>query len=294
MTKSKFVFVLTSLTLIFSIIGSFLFQDNVVAKNTSVHVHVKGDTANISSVSIEHLDSTIVLETKNKKLYSIKKPADIVKPDISKIIVTFNDGSTHVYSPAINYAGVEGNGTINYWIEVADKVDQSVTKAKSIKQEIDKDSVKAKKTNEIKKDKSNGNKTTIEVEKNRTTTAVKDNSQSTTNITTKIETKEENKSTITAGVATSSTAKTSDSQGLVQVNDSQSTSKDSVNDETIGIHNASSKVEQTETNENNSPTATISGGELPDTASVWYNLLVIGGILLIVSILVILKLKLSR
>ncbi|MBM6618769.1 hypothetical protein [Bacillus suaedaesalsae] len=116
MFKRKMITLIT--TFIFSFIGIFFFQSEALAKNTSIHVHLRGDVAQVVGVSVIHKGDKIALEAKSAKLYSVKKPAEIVKPDVTHIFVTLKDGTVIEYSPAINYAGEEGKGTINYWIEV--------------------------------------------------------------------------------------------------------------------------------------------------------------------------------
>jgi cobalamin biosynthesis protein CobT len=114
-----------AITFIFSFVGVFLFQTEALAKNTSIHVHLRGDTSQVQSVSVIHKGDTIQLERKSGKLYSVKKPAEIVKPDVSDILVTLTDGTVLTFSPAINYAGTEGKGTINYWVEI--KISEETT-----------------------------------------------------------------------------------------------------------------------------------------------------------------------
>lgn len=102
----------------FSFIAVFFFQTQAFAKNTSIHVHLRGDIDQVTGVAVIHKGDQITLEAKSSKLYSVKKPEDIVKPDVTHILVTLSDGTTIEYTPAIHYAGEEGKGTINYWIEV--------------------------------------------------------------------------------------------------------------------------------------------------------------------------------
>jgi capsular polysaccharide biosynthesis protein len=123
LTKMKMLTI--AITFIFSLVGIFFFQTPTYAKNTSIHVHLRGDTSQVESVAVIHKGETIQLERKSGKLYSVKKPAEIVKPDVSDIIVTLSGGTVLTFSPAINYAGTEGKGTINYWVEI--KVSEETT-----------------------------------------------------------------------------------------------------------------------------------------------------------------------
>jgi hypothetical protein len=118
----KVTFVMLSALCVF--IGSLLWSQPTSAtggngkKNDQIHVHIKGGSQYVTSVAVVYKGQTLILDEKNPKLWSIIQPGDIVKPDISEIIVTRTDGSKQVFSPASNYAGVEGKGTINYWITV--------------------------------------------------------------------------------------------------------------------------------------------------------------------------------
>jgi hypothetical protein len=110
------------------------FQGTAYAKNTSIHVHIKGDADQVTSVSVKYKDRYIKLKKKSTKLYSEYKKlagtAEIVKDDISKIIVTTVEGTLY-FEPAINYAGEEGKGTINYWIEIKSGSGDDVSEDKS-------------------------------------------------------------------------------------------------------------------------------------------------------------------
>lgn len=94
-------------------------------KNDQIHVHIKGGAEYVAGVEVIYKGAPLVLEKKSSRLYSITQPGDIVKPDISKIIVTRTDGSKQEFSPASDYAGIEGNGTINYWITVSKPIKAS-------------------------------------------------------------------------------------------------------------------------------------------------------------------------
>ncbi|MCP8616237.1 hypothetical protein [Salirhabdus salicampi] len=106
------------LTISFSL-SWMLNPTTVLAKNTSIHIHIQSGEDLISNVSVLYKGDELPLEQKNPKLYTVKKPDEIVKPDISEIIVTKTDGTVETFTPAEQYAGVEGKGSINYWIEIS-------------------------------------------------------------------------------------------------------------------------------------------------------------------------------
>ncbi|GAA0316462.1 hypothetical protein GCM10008967_03800 [Bacillus carboniphilus] len=121
MSRKLFLMITASLSVIF-LLGGLLFENTAHAKNTSIHVHVKGDAELVESLSVIFKGEELVLEPKSPTLFSVKKPEDIVKPDVTAIVVYKTDGTSVEYSPAIDYAGEEGNGTINYWIDVKSEV----------------------------------------------------------------------------------------------------------------------------------------------------------------------------
>ncbi|HEU4962441.1 MAG TPA: hypothetical protein VFV52_01070 [Bacilli bacterium] len=99
------------------LIGSLsLGQTALAEKNDSIHVHVKCGEESVKQVFVVYQGARLELEARNAKLFNVEQPGDIVKPDISELIVVKKDGSEQVFAPADDYAGVEGNGTINYWL----------------------------------------------------------------------------------------------------------------------------------------------------------------------------------
>lgn len=104
------------LACVFLFSSLFLPAAVLAEKNDSIHVHLKCGDEFVTDVYVVYKGSRILLEQRSPKLFDIEQPGDIVKPDISEIIVVKTDGSEQVFAPADDYAGVEGNGTINYWL----------------------------------------------------------------------------------------------------------------------------------------------------------------------------------
>ncbi len=92
--------------------------------NTKVHVHINDGIDNVLSVQIVQtgIASPISL-TRNggSTTYTVSDGNEYVKDDITKIIVTTSYG-VQEFSPASKFGGVEGGGSINYWISVAPEV----------------------------------------------------------------------------------------------------------------------------------------------------------------------------
>lgn len=96
-------------------------------KQTSIHVHLKGDHKSVEKVSVI-LDGNELKLTRQGNHYEAPDGGEYVSDKISSIKVLLTDGFEQIFSPAGDYAGVEAGGTINYWITVASPGTLVITK----------------------------------------------------------------------------------------------------------------------------------------------------------------------
>ncbi|MBN2259178.1 MAG: hypothetical protein JW702_01385 [Clostridiales bacterium] len=107
-------------TMIFSNFGSMI---SIAETTNFVNIHITGYTG-ITKVEIYYTPTSEWLELNQQvkdKFYKLEDTKIFINVNITKIRITQGTTET-VFSPASDYAGVEAEGTINYWISDYDPI----------------------------------------------------------------------------------------------------------------------------------------------------------------------------
>lgn len=87
-------------------------------KSTEIHLHLKNCTAPVESVFVELNGEWVEMSNPgNSPLYKLKDDGEYVKDDITAFKLLYKSGAERFYNLEDIRAGVEAEGSINYWIE---------------------------------------------------------------------------------------------------------------------------------------------------------------------------------
>jgi LPXTG-motif cell wall-anchored protein len=107
-------------------------------KNTQIHLHLKDCFSPVSRVLVEVNGEWIEMSNPgNSSLYKLPDGGDFVKDDITAFKLFFTNGKEMAVMVKDLKVGIEAEGTINYWLENCDLLDQEMKAFMSITLKID-------------------------------------------------------------------------------------------------------------------------------------------------------------